>query len=198
MTIKLSEKVEKDVSISMHIARFSSFSKDSQVVSLALTQKRTSKGPVLVTAAIGSAIIVRTSTEMRRHKHHSCCSNKTLCHNNNVKQKVSEEGEKAASIPTHMARFFLSSKNSQVVSLAQTQKRTSKGPALFTAELDSAVIVRTSTEMTDRSITAHPTKKTQSSIIGVKQKNDNSIEAHILGNSGVGIRGICAENSSHK
>jgi len=141
---------------------------------------------------------MRTSTEMRRQKHHTCCSKKTLCHNNNGKQKVAGEAENTALISTHMPRFFLSSKNSQVVSLAETQNCTSKGPALFTADFDSAVLVRSSTEMSRQKHHSPSSKIMQSSIIGVKQKNDNSIEARILGNRGAGIRGICAENPSHK
>ena len=119
-------------------------------------------------------------------------------HSHQMTIKLSEKVEKDVSISMHIARFFSFSKDSQVVSLAQTQKRTSKGPVLVTAAIGSAIIVRTSTEMSRQKHHSLSSKKMQSSIIGVKQKNDNSIEAHILGNSGVGIRGICAENPSRK
>ena len=83
---------------------------------------------------------------------------------------VSENGGNAASISTHIARFFSSSKDSSVVYSAQTQKRTSKGPVLLAGVLGDEITKRNSREMRRQSDTSSLSQKKQSGKVDVNRK----------------------------
>ena len=93
---------------------------------------------------------------------------------------VSENGGNAASISTHIARFFSSSKDSSVVYPAQSQKCTSKGPVLLAGVLGDEITKRTSTELCRQSDRSSLSQKKQSGKLDVNRKEYDSSEGRVV------------------